>query len=112
MATGHSHVPSAPHAAWFPPRLVALLLCDAIAVERASHRTHLLGLFDHLRSAQFPVQRRLSLYCKLVGVQGTIRSPSPQPGRYEFQVAADSTLLGVTFLDATPIPAPTREEAA
>jgi hypothetical protein len=55
------------------PLLLAVLLCEAIAVERTRQKTSLLGLCDRVWAPEFPVQLPLSLYCRLVGAQGAIQ---------------------------------------
>ncbi len=53
-----------------PPLLIATIVCDAVAVDRASGKHSLIGIFSVLISAAFPTQRPMSLYVKVTDAQG------------------------------------------
>jgi len=52
------------------PSLSALLVCDVAAQDPHTHKTSLLGIFDQIMAADFPVQRQMSVYLRLADAQG------------------------------------------
>ena len=53
------------------PILKAILLCDVTIVEATSHKRSLIGIFDSIKSAQFPsVHPSLSVYIQFREIEG------------------------------------------
>ncbi len=53
------------------PILKAMLLCDSTLVEEGSHKRTLIGLFDSIRSTQFPtVHPAMSVYVQFREIEG------------------------------------------
>lgn len=53
------------------PILKAMLLCDSTLVEEVSHKRTLIGLFDSIRSTQFPtVHPAMSVYVQFREIEG------------------------------------------
>jgi len=54
------------------PILKAMLLCDQTIVEEGSRKRSLIGLFDRVKSAQFPtVHGSMSIYVQFREIEGT-----------------------------------------
>ena len=54
------------------PILKAMLLCDQTIVEEGSRKRSLIGLFDRVKSAQFPtVHGAMSVYVQFREIEGT-----------------------------------------
>ncbi len=53
------------------PILKAMLLCDMTLVEEGSHKRTLIGIFDRIKSAQFPTTHpSLSVYVQFREIEG------------------------------------------
>ena len=53
------------------PILKAMLLCDSTLLEEGSHKRTLIGLFDSIRSSQFPtVHPAMSVYVQFREIEG------------------------------------------
>ena len=54
------------------PILKAILLCDQTLVEEGTHKRTLIGIFDRIKAAQFPiVHPSLSIYVQFREIEGT-----------------------------------------
>ena len=54
------------------PILKAMLLCDQTIVEEATHKRTLIGIFDRIKSTQFPsVHPSMSIYVQFREIEGT-----------------------------------------
>ena len=54
------------------PSLVSLFLCDELLQDERTGKTHVIGLFDTIRSRSFPHrQRRVGVFAGLTGAEGT-----------------------------------------
>jgi hypothetical protein len=53
-----------------PPVLVAALVADTGAIDPATHKKSLIGVFDRIFSREFPIQRPLALYFRLTDGEG------------------------------------------
>lgn len=54
------------------PILKAMLLCDQTIVEESTHKRSLIGLFDRVKSNQFPtVHGSMSVYVQFREIEGT-----------------------------------------
>ena len=62
------------------PVMVAALVCDTHAVDPATGKKSLIGIFDRVNAASFPVSRPVTLYYKLTDAEG----------RYEFKIRFSS----------------------
>ena len=62
------------------PVMVAALVCDTHAVDPSTGKKSLIGIFDRVNAAKFPVSRPITLYYKLTDAQG----------RYEFEIRYSS----------------------
>ena len=103
------------------PLLVAALVCDVAVADPSTGKKSLIGIFDHVRVANFPTTRRVSLYFKIADAQGRydfdVRYVRADTGeilaRAEGKVMARDRLsssdLHLAF-PPLPIPAPVRYE--
>ncbi len=56
----------------FKPILKAMLLCDMTIVEEGSHKRTLIGLFDRIKSREFPTAHpSMSVYVQFREIEGT-----------------------------------------
>ena len=62
------------------PVMVAALVCDTHAVDPSTGKKSLIGIFDRVNAASFPVSRPVTLYYKLTDAEG----------RYEFKIRFSS----------------------
>ena len=62
------------------PVVVAALVCDTHAVDPSTGKKSLIGIFDRVNAAKFPVSRPITLYYKLTDAEG----------RYEFKIRYSS----------------------
>jgi hypothetical protein len=52
------------------PSALAILLCDWIIIEHGTGKKTLVGLFDNLNAASFPVVRPMGFYARLTDLEG------------------------------------------
>lgn len=52
------------------PLLVAVLVCDAAAIDPSTGKKSLIGIFDRVNVGAFPTERPLSLYFKVTDAEG------------------------------------------
>jgi hypothetical protein len=52
------------------PSVVAMLVCDQVISEQGTGKKSLIGVFENINAAGFPVQTRLGIYAKLVDANG------------------------------------------
>ncbi len=62
------------------PVMMAALVCDTHAVDPTTGKKSLIGIFDRVNAARFPVSRPITLYYKLTDAEG----------RYEFKIRFSS----------------------
>ena len=53
------------------PKANAMLICDYVITEQGTNKKSLIGIFEHIGAAQFPViHNSMSVYVKLTDAQG------------------------------------------
>ena len=53
------------------PKANAMLICDYVITEQGTNKKSLIGIFEHIGTAQFPVTHNsMSVYVKLTDAQG------------------------------------------
>jgi hypothetical protein len=70
-----------------PPYLVAALICDVGATDRATGKKSLIGIYSALFAGVFPTTRPVTLYLKLTDAEGFY------PLRVEFLSSKDGLVL-------------------